>query len=453
MTAVVHMYRPRGAARDLMHTRAGEVLLAGPAGTGKSRGCLEKMLAVMVKYPGAHGLIVRQVAASLPASALRTWREDVAREAIDTGRMSWYGGSRETPPQYRFGNGSSIIVSGMDKPSKIMSTDYDLIFVQEATELSLDGWEALTTRLRHGVVPYQQLMADANPDSATHWLKQRADAGSTVMLHSQHRDNPRLYDDDGQLTTEGSAYMAVLDKLTGVRRYRLRDGLWVAAEGVIYDQWSPHLNVREPFSRPPQDWPRYWTIDFGTTNPFVWQCWVEHPDGQLIMYREVYMTGRMVTDHAERILKMVTYQREDWNADDPDERESRIGQWKEPKPEVILCDHDADGRLQLEKVLGLPTQAANKSVSVKDGIEAVQLRMQPRVDGTPGLRICEGALVEMDQELKRRGLPTCTMEELGSYVWNPSKDQPVKENDHGMDAMRYLVVHKDLGGDFNIRWI
>lgn len=442
-TAVVHRYAPRGAARRLLSERRKEVLLSGPAGTGKSTGCLEKLHAVAAKYPGMHGLIVRKTAASLPTSALKTWRERVAAESIATNRVSWYGGSREEPPQYRFTNGSSIVVGGMDKATKVMSTDYDMIFAQEATELTLDDWEALTTRLRHGKMPYQQLIADCNPNAGTHWLKQRADRGTTLMMASVHADNPMLYDDNGVITERGREYMSILDALTGVRRLRLRDGLWVAAEGVIYDEWNPALNERDPYHErglgPPAEWRRFWTVDFGTTNPFVCQFWAEDPDGRLIMYREVYMTGRMVTDHAERILHLVT------KADGVT--------WKEPKPEAIICDHDADGRMQFEKVIGIGTVAANKTVAVKDGIELVQLRIRPAIDGKPRLIMCRGALAELDQDLHRRGLPTSTLEELGSYVWNPAKDQPIKEHDHGMDAMRYLVVYLDHGSEIGVRWL
>jgi phage terminase large subunit len=31
------------------------------------------------------------------------------------------------------------------------------------------------------------------------------------------------------------------------------------------------------------------------------------------------------------------------------------------------------------------------------------------------------------------------------------KEQPVKENDHGCDAMRYMVAERDLGGRPRIR--
>ena len=66
-----------------------------------------------------------------------------------------------------------------------MSTEYDMIYVQEATELTEDDWEALTTRLRNGRAPIQQLIADCNPAEPTHWLKARCDSGQTRMLNTQ----------------------------------------------------------------------------------------------------------------------------------------------------------------------------------------------------------------------------------------------------------------------------
>ena len=80
---------------------------------------------------------------------------------------------------------------------------------------------------------FQQLIADCNPDTPTHWLKKRADSGATTMLASVHEDNPTLYTDEGELTDRGVAYMARLDALTGTRYQRLRLGKWVGVEGQI----------------------------------------------------------------------------------------------------------------------------------------------------------------------------------------------------------------------------
>jgi hypothetical protein len=39
------------------------------------------------------------------------------------------------------------------------------------------------------------------------------------------------------------------------------------------------------------------------------------------------------------------------------------------------------------------------------------------------------------------------MLELPYYTWQEGKDEPIKENDHAMDALRYLVGGLDLRRD------
>ena len=190
-TELIHHFRPRGAAAELLRYRGGEVLIAGPAGTGKSRAALEKIHLVCLLTPKVRALVIRKTAVSLTASAIKTYESDVATQAMLDGTVTFFGGSRREPAQYRYSNGSSIALGGMDNPMKVMSTEYDIIFVQEATELEVDEWEALTTRLRNGVTSFQQLAADANPQQPKHWLKQRCDAGKTHHLVSLHEDNPR----------------------------------------------------------------------------------------------------------------------------------------------------------------------------------------------------------------------------------------------------------------------
>src|SRR5690554_4449947 len=120
-----HRFEPRGAIKQLFESRHPEVLVSGPAGTGKSRGCLEKLHMMMLVNPGARGLIVRKTLASLSSTALVTFREHVAREALDTGIVSFYGGSAQEPPQYRHANGSGSGIRGMDKGKKLISAADD----------------------------------------------------------------------------------------------------------------------------------------------------------------------------------------------------------------------------------------------------------------------------------------------------------------------------------------
>ncbi len=445
----------RGAARQILADRSPQVLVVGPAGTGKSFASLYKMHLMCLlngacpadcekehehALTGMRALMVRKTAKSLTSTGLVTFREQVAADAIAQGLLKWYGGSSERPAQYMYSNGSVIVVGGLDNPDKIMSAEYDLIFIQEATDATVEDWEKCTTRLRNGRVSFQQLLADCNPQQPSHWLKKRCDEGRTVMLHSRHEDNPTLFTEQGELTFKGENYMRTLDNLTGVRKERLRYGRWAAAEGMIYEDWTPaNLSDRKQL---PLDWPRYWGVDFGYTNPFVWQQWAVDPDGRLYLEREIYRTKRLVEDHAKDILDVVAPQ----------------GKWRYPRPVAILADHDAEDRATLERHLGIGTTAANKNVS--EGIQAVQARIKVAGDGLPRLFVCRDSLVSVDVELREAGKPTRCAEEVEGYVWKPKPsgtierpepDEPLKLNDHSCLAAGAMVLTDR--GEQPIEWM
>jgi phage terminase large subunit len=418
-------YRPHGAALDLFYCRDEEIVLSGPAGTGKSRGCLEKLHFCAENWPGMRGLIVRKTRVSLTEAALVTWEDKV----VPVGHKMLDGAQRGQRRSYRYPNGSEIVVGGLDKAGKIMSTEFDMVYVQEAIELFENDWESLTTRLRNGVMPFQQLIADTNPDAPYHWLKQRSDKGLTRMLESRHEDNPTLWDPDaGRWTDEGAIYIARLDRLTGPRLPRLRHGRWVAAEGVVYDGWDRALHLVDRFEIP-KEWRRLRVVDFGYTNPFVCQWWAIDPDGRMFLYREVYRTQRLVRDHAREIVRLSEGER----------------------IEATVADHDAEDRATLAAE-GVETLPAFKLIS--PGIQGVQTRLKAAGDGKPRLYVLRDSLVERDEELAARpGTPWCTEQEFDGYIWPKGQDgkalkeEPVDLNNHGMDGMRYIVSYVDnLGG-------
>lgn len=447
---VVHRYQPFGTCIDLFKCRAPEVLFAGPAGTGKSRACLEKLHAIAMANPGMRGLMLRKTLQSLKSSGLVTYREHVAQEHIASGEVKYYGGSAQEVACYKYKNGSVIVIGGMDDPLKVMSTEYDIVYVQEANQLAEEDWNKITTRLRNGKVSFQQLMADCNPDVPQHWLKVRCDEGRTTMIESRHEDNPVYFNQvpvtdevtgtvtfvAGELTPRGKQYIeGILDNLQGVEYQRLRLGKWAAAEGLIYDGYSPTFSGHHHVGRPPKGWKLWLSIDFGYTNPFVCQFWAEDNDGRLYLIKEIYKTRELVENHAKDIKAI-------------------LRRMKNPRVTGVICDHDAEDRATLTKHLGYATIPAKKSVS--DGIQAVASRLKDAGDGKPRLYLCADATYELDHGLKGEAKPTSTAQEILGYVWDikdgkPPKEVPVKENDHGMDAMRYMVAHRDLRKKSRVR--
>jgi phage terminase large subunit len=145
----------------------------------------------------------------------------------------------------------------------------------------------------------------------------------------------------------------------------------------------------------------------------------------MYLYRELYVTQTLVEDLAAEVLRLSA-------------RERHI--------EATVCDHDAEDRATLERH-GVPTVAAVKDVS--PGIQAVKARLRRAGDGRPRLFVLQDALVRTDPRLVERKRPTCTVEEFPAYVWPKARDgalvkeQPVKDNDHGLDALRYGVMYLD----------
>ena len=422
-------YQPYGAALTLLYDRGPELLLSGPAGTGKSRACLEKLHLCALKYSRMRGLIVRKTRESLSEAALVTYEDKVLPE-----RSSIAEGARRNFRQvYTYPNRSQIVVGGLDKPGKIMSTEYDMIYVQEAIELDLPDWLALTTRLRNNVMPYQQLIADCNPDTPTHWLWRRAQSGMAAMFHSRHEDNPRLFR-DGVLTEEGRIYIERLDRLghrnpdtgqiEGTEYARLRLGQWVQATGLVYDVWSdgsPDGNVTEAADYQEGAGAVFWAVDDGyagsrdpqsghfsaDSHPRVFLLVQERGDGQLNVFYEDYRVKALSDAHIADI-QALPY----------------------PEPEYIALDSSAAelrGRLQQA---GLYTRG--KPARVDESIKVLRRMLAPDANGIRRIRVH----------------PRCKhlRAEMASYRYDPQSGQPIKEYDHGPDALRYLAWTKRMEG-------
>lgn len=380
----------RGAIREFWRCRDPEVMLVGPAETGKTFGGLHKLDALMWKYPGSQAAIVRKFATTMTGTVCQTF-EKVANLIV----IRVLGGT--TPERYIYPNGSQIWIGGMDKPSKVLGGERDFIYTNQTEEFTLDDWETLITRAtgRAAHSPYAQLMGDCNPSGAKHWIRSRA---SLTRLISVHQDNPTLYDDQGNLTQRGKITLARLETLSGVRRKRLLEGEWATAEGAVYDGFSSQIHVQP---RPDTEFVTWvLALDEGYTNPAVILLIGIDSDGRQHIAKEFYERGKLQKDV---VLHAATWCRDKGVS-------------------LVAVDAAAAGLIADLVDLGLP--AAAYKGRVLDGITQVQALLKVQGDGRPRLTVD----------------PSCinTINEFESYVWKPNKDEPVKEHDHAMDALRYL---------------
>ena len=415
-----------GGARDFCRYKEPEAIIHGPAETGKTISALWKLNLCALKYDNASLVIARKTLASTHGSVLVTFQNKVLGGPDE---RLWpckkYGGEKAEWFDYR--NGSRIWITGLDKSSKVLSSEHDIIYVNQAEELDLDDWETLTTRTtgRAGNMPYSQTIGDCNPAWPLHWIYHRP---TLELFYSRHQENPALYDQTtGEITEQGKRTMGVLEALTGVRKDRLLYGKPAQAEGAVYDAWDEPLHYINADQVPPLS--RYiMAQDWGYTHAGVLGLWGIDGDGRMYLEAQVYHTKRNIdwwTKWARELHKETGY-----------------------TTEAIACDPSEPAYIDAYKAKGLPAVKADNSV--RPGIDAVQRRLAKAGDGRPRLFIVRDSLRVVDPQLREAKLPYATEHEFPAYIWRDTakREEPVKENDHGMDMVRYAVMYVDGGRDY-----
>ena len=325
--------------------------------------------------------------------------------------------------EVHFRNGAQIHVDGLDtqdRVDKILGREYLHVFFNEATQLTWATVQTVLSRLAQNLPgTTRKAIFDCNPKSQRHWLykvgvqhvdpdtgKPLTDSATWARQHWTPYDNPFLPADA----------LATLEALTGTQRRRLLKGEWCESEGAVYDEFDEDVHVFHG-DMPPgsDDWRRRRVVDFGYTNPFVCLWAALDPDGRIWIYRERYVRSQTVQVHARAILA----------AEDISCR--------------TVADHDAEDRATLATE-GIPTVSARKDIA--RGIQAVKERLKVQGDGKPRLLIHESCRE--------------TLSEVYDYVWDKppdgknEKEIPVKDRDHSMDAIRYLVMDEDHVGRASI---
>jgi phage terminase large subunit len=399
----------RGANLEIQTDESKEVLLVGSAGTGKTTAILNKIYNLCMEHPRIRVAMVRKTRASLVETALVTWEQHI----LGYGHPMLSGASRQNRLNYVFPNGSRINIVGMDKPDRVLSADYDVIYVCESHELEESDAEALMSRLRNGKLHYQQLIMDCNPQAESHWLFQRQAKGQLKMLTSKHQDNPAYYDiNTKDWTPLGKDYLEnTLGKsLTGVRYKRLFLGIWCSAEGAVFEfDRNRHITNNLPPMK------RYIVgVDWGHKDAGAMVCVGEGRDGCLYVVEEIMKTGQTLQYWESEAFRMMR----------------QYGDIQ------FVCDPSIASHIQAFQLHGLPAIKAYNKIQI--GIDLVQQRFN-----RDKLKVYAFSCKQEDFNLRDKRLPTKLVEEIEQYVWNETKDAPKDGNNHALDALRYAVVQID----------
>ncbi len=394
-----------------------EVLYSGAFGAGKTRAVC--MRAVMrASRPGAVEGLCRKHLANLKRTTLRSLLEPEPgvpavlpagsyEHRIGEQRILLNGGGQIQ--YFGFGEGESA-------KTKIGSLLLSGCGVDEAAELTKSDWTMLRGRLRLPVPGLSgQLYAACNPASPSHHLAVR------FGLDRVHKPWPGCLAirtrsaDNHYLPIE---YLEDLATFVGVARARYVEGLWVGAEGLVYDRWDRQVFVRHREG----PWARIVIgVDEGYRNPAVLLSVCMDEEGRVHVddewYKRKQLEGAVVAE-AQRFR-------------------DRYG------PEAFVPDPSAAKLAAAMRAAGLPLgspkvpkpKGSGGSPGTSDvfgGIQAVQGLLHEDADG-PWFTVdprCENLIREFE-----------------TYEWMPSqqddqpKDKPRKAYDHAMDALRYAVLY------------
>lgn len=252
---------------------------------------------------------------------------------------------------------------------------------------------------------------NCNPDGPYHWFKinwiDKRKEKKLLYLHFAMDDNPSLSERIKE------RYRSLCNGVF-FKRYIL--GLWVVAEGIIYDIFSEKKHVIKSLDGMVfHDY--YLSCDYGTQNATVFLLWSKDvSSGKWICIREYYYSGR----DQSRQKTDAEY------ADDLKEWLDGITLAK------IIIDPSAASFIAELKKRGYKVKKAKNDVL--DGIRYVASLLNRDMIGIH--ESCRNTILEFN-----------------SYIWDAKaaergEDKPVKQWDHCMDALRYLcytIIRKPNG--------
>lgn len=264
----------------------------GARGGGKSWVVRDKAKRLAMRYPGIKLLIVRRTYAELINNHINPLRGDlvgVARYNQSEKCFYFPGGS-----VIKFGYCASD--GDLDQ---YQGAEYDVIFLDEATQLKEDWIKKITACMR-GVNDFpKRCYMTCNPGGPSHgyikrlFIDRRYNRGERAddysFIQSLVGDNRALMESDPD-------YINQLEALPAKLRAAWLEGRWDVYEGQFFEEFADDeahyqdragTHVIAPFEIP-ESWQIYRSFDFGYAKPFSCGWWAVDYEGRLYRILELY---------------------------------------------------------------------------------------------------------------------------------------------------------------------
>ena len=264
--------RPNEKQKQFLTASAKHIGFGGARGGGKSWGVRTKAKLLSLNYPGIRILIVRRTYPELINNHINILR----KELLGIARYN------DKDKVFKFGNGSSINFTYCAKDAdldRLQGVEYDIIFLDEATQLTEHQMKTITACLR-GVNDFpKRVYYTCNPGGQGHQYIKR------LFIDKCYEDGeiPNDYQFIQSLVTDNKAlmesqpdYIKQLEALPPKLRDAWLYGSWDVYEGQFFEEFADKPNhyedrqwthVIEPFEVP-SDWKIYRSFDWGYNHPF-----------------------------------------------------------------------------------------------------------------------------------------------------------------------------------------
>jgi PBSX family phage terminase large subunit len=250
----------QGKALSLLGSGAKHILLFGGSRSGKTTVLVMALIFRAICYAGSRHLICRLRAKDARSSVLRETLLPSLDNTIGKGKYSYHIHN----DLITLSNGSEIWIGGLgdrEQADKILGHEYNTIYFNEISQLSYAAVTTAYSRLAMKVQGCRNMfLYDCNPGSPLHWAykvfvrKQQFLSGEPLVkpeLYASMLLNP----DDNRANLPDDYISDILDTLPEKQKQRFKLGLWVKAEGVIYEKFDESMILDDDAM--PKDFTRY----------------------------------------------------------------------------------------------------------------------------------------------------------------------------------------------------